>query len=533
MKISLSIKNFFFPLAVIAGILIIGQSFDIHGYLSTGDHGRDLYAFERTLHGEIAYQDYWWVYGPLMPFYYALFIKSYGINILSVLLGKAILKFSAGLFLFLAVSRIAHPATALLGTIWFYLFSQDFFFTYNHIGGILAANIIAAMLLAYVRNQRLDYLWAAAATSFILCFIKVNFGFAGFIATAAAAFIVDKAYNTPPSPAKPAFYRTVLIYMPVVAITAYGFLFRGMPLYEIRQCMPYLNADQPYNTLPWIALSNAWGLFVQKLFTSRLDFFFAAIIITSCIRIAYLAAHKRLANAEDKRHILALAILGLYFLLNFHEYLKSGVWYRGLWAQPIEFMFFFTTISLAIRQNSRTLRAIAWIMIALLAYSGWRAQSSVMANIHTPAQYMTDNKVKVYVNNSSSWIQTVESTATFLNANLKPGEQFFTLPYDALYYYLTGRKSPTQLLIFFEHINIPPEQEKNIIADLESKRVNWVVASSRMNARERGLGILGITYCPLIGKYLQDNFTRVAQFGDWQHEPGWGWNHGTLILKRK
>ncbi|MBF0330404.1 MAG: hypothetical protein HQL17_00585 [Candidatus Omnitrophica bacterium] len=533
MKISLSVKNIFLPLAIIAGLIIIAQSFDIQGYLSTGDHGRDLYAFERTLHGDMAYQDYWWVYGPLMPFYYAIFMKCYGVNVLSVLLGKAIIKFCAGLFIFVAVGTIAHPAAALLGAVWFYLFSQDFFFTYNHIGGILCVNAIAAMLLFYVREQRLGYLWTAVGAAFILSMIKINFGVAGLIAIAATAFITDRSSHTPGLPSRSTLYRAVLLYIPVVIAAAYLFFLRGLPLYELRQCMPYANADQPYNTLPWIALASYWTLFVQKLFTSRLDFFFGAIVITSIIRIAYLAFHKRLTTKEDKQHLIALAVMGIYFVLNFHEYLKSGVWYRSLWAQPIEFIFFFTAISLAIRQNSRTLRVIVWGLIALLIYSGWRAQSAVIAQIHASGQYMTDDKVKAYVNNNTSWINTVETTTAFLKENLKPDEQFFALPYDAIYYYLTGRKSPTQLLIFFEHINIPPEQERAIIADLETKKINWVVASSRMNAREAGLGRLGITYCPLIGKYLQDNFSIVTQIGDWKNEPGWGWNHGTMILKRK
>jgi hypothetical protein len=69
---------------------------------------------------------------------------------------------------------------------------------------------------------------------------------------------------------------------------------------------------------------------------------------------------------------------------------------------------------------------------------------------------------------------------------------------------------------------------------LEKNHVNYVLLSSRAYARkELGLGFLGTTYCPLIGKYIQDNFIPIAQFGDWKDEPGWAWNHGTLILKRK
>lgn len=136
--------------------------------------------------------------------------------------------------------------------------------------------------------------------------------------------------------------------------------------------------------------------------------------------------------------------------------------------------------------------------------------------------------------NSPSWITTVEQTTKFLNKTLKPNELFFALPYDCLYYYLTDKKTPTRQLIFFEHIKIPRAQEESVIAQLEKNHVNYVLLSSRAFARqEPGLGFLGTSYCPLIGKYIQDNFVPLTRFGDWSNEPGWAWNHGTFILKRK
>ena len=42
-------------------------------------------------HGKLPYKDFWWVYGPLMPYYYGLFYKIFGMHITSVLLGRAVL----------------------------------------------------------------------------------------------------------------------------------------------------------------------------------------------------------------------------------------------------------------------------------------------------------------------------------------------------------------------------------------------------------------------------------------------------------
>lgn len=533
MKKYYTIELLSFVPTIAAGVFLLFSAVDIQGMLLTGDHGRDLYAFERTLGGDMPYKDYWWVYGPLMPFYYALFMKLFGINILSVLIGKACLKFAAGLFIYIAIRRIANPVAAMCGAIWFYLFSQEFFFTYNHMGGILAITMTAAALMSYIKTRQSSYLWAAAFISFILCFIKLNFGLAGLLICAICSFVTDRLYNVKTSSAKKSFYLVSLVILPIITAIVYMYLLKGLPVYEIRQCLPYSNSDQPYNIMPSTAMALLWNMVIQNILSNGINLIFACMVIITFVRIIYLALTKKISMKEDLRYFAALLVLGIYFILNLHEFLKSGVDYRSLWSQPIGFIFIFISISLAIRQSGRAWRSIVWFCIAVLAFIGWLSHENFTKQVHRPDQYLADDKAQVFVINKPDWINTVEETTAFLRKNLKPEEQFLALPYDAIYYYLTGRKSPTQLLIFFEHINIPVEQENRTIQDLEKASVNWIVISSRMKAREPGLGTLGATYCPVIGQYIKDNFELVARFGDWQHEPGWGWNHGTAVFKRK
>ena len=157
----------------------------------------------------------------------------------------------------------------------------------------------------------------------------------------------------------------------------------------------------------------------------------------------------------------------------------------------------------------------------------------MMKALKVPINYMPVERTKVFTINPPQWKYTVFQTTEFLKSNLKEDETFFALPYDTLYHYLTDKKSPTRQLIFFEHINIPTKQEEKIIKELEEKNVNWVVLSSRMSLDKKGMGIFGKTYCPILHKYINDNFLEVVRYGDWVNEPGWAWNHGTMILKRK
>ena len=121
-------------LTIAAGIVLLWPGLNFQDWLSTGDHGRDLDAAEQALRGKIVYQDYWWVYGPVMPYYYAIFYKIFGIKIQSILIGKFVIKMTAGLLCYGAVATLFRPITAMMAALWFWTFQQDFFFTFSHIG---------------------------------------------------------------------------------------------------------------------------------------------------------------------------------------------------------------------------------------------------------------------------------------------------------------------------------------------------------------------------------------------------------------
>ena len=94
----------FLLFTIIAGILILWPLLNFQNYISTGDHGRDLYCFQQTMEGALPYKDYSWLYGPLMPYYYSIFFHLGGISIQSVLLGQFLLIILTGIFIFLACS---------------------------------------------------------------------------------------------------------------------------------------------------------------------------------------------------------------------------------------------------------------------------------------------------------------------------------------------------------------------------------------------------------------------------------------------
>jgi hypothetical protein len=525
-------NSLFLILTVLVGIFILFPYLDFQLAIAQGDHGRDLYAFEQTLHGAKAYQDYWWVYGPLMPYYYSAFFKWLGINIPSVLIGKMLLQLLAGIFLFQAMSVFVAPWWAVTATIWFWVFQPDFFHTYNHIGGITTLLAITYCQFLYIRDRHIRYQYIALIPILLLAFIKVNFAVFALFAFLISSFITDLLYRTPLNSPKKYFYFLSLIVLPLVTSLVYFLCLKGLPVYVIRQCIIYLKEDHPHNMSLFNALSLYLNATKNNITVSWPNGIFAVIIILSGAHIVYLILKKKWEKAERRQFLIVFFSLGLYLILMMHEFLASGVFYCTFWADPFKFMLMFLVLAYALKSLSRSVQALLLGTVILLLALRVAGDLQFIAHVRIKSQYLNHPRGKIFVFNHPLWIRTVLDTTQYLSEHLKTDEMFLALPYDPIYYYLLGRKSPTQLLIYFEHINIPVKQEELVIRDLEINKVNYVVLSSRMNSGERGLGHMGETYCPVLWKYIDEHFKEVAAFGNWQNPPAWTWPHGTKIYQR-
>ena len=522
---------FFFVLTVLAGIWILLPFIDFQPYLSQGDHGRDLYAFEQTLHGARPYRDYWWVYGPVMPIYYSWFFLWLGKSIPGILTGKMFLDLVSGIFVYLSLGCFFSPFSAFTAAVWFWVFNADFFFTYNHAGGITMLLAAAYCLLSYLKNSRIRSLSGGLFCLFILSLIKVNIGIANLFVFMASFHLIDLIYKNPYTAKKRCIdFLSVLLVLCVIVI--YRVLLNGLAVYEIRQCLPYLGGDQPYEVPIFEAAKILGNSIWRNMLSNRSDGIFAVIVILSVIStIVVVIRHWKEKKLRDQR-LLMIFILGFFLLVNLHEFLMSGVFYRSFWAKPFSIMLIFTLIAIAVSKFPGIIQNLLYTGILWIAFQQGTTQIHLINQFKTADHYLAHPKAKIFVGNTPQWITTVNQTTNYLSTQLKPDETFFALPYDCIYYYLTGKKSPTRQLIFFDHIKIPPEQERKIIRELEARSVRYVVLSSRFASPEQGLGVFGQTYCPILGKYLADNFQVAATFGDWQNIPGWAWNHGTKILKR-
>ncbi len=526
-------KIIFFLLTIITGILILSPSYNFQPLLAQGDHGRDLYCFKVAWDGQLPFKDYWWVYGPLMPYYYGIIFKILGIKIQSILIGKIILMVLSGVFIYLALSLFIPYYVAIMAAIWFWVFNDDFFYTYNHVGGITFLMALIYCLFRYIRQPKVDYLYWGLVNILILSLIKINIGLSALGSFVIFLSIMNILSQVPLTGSMKRIFFLSFVGLPLIMGFIYWALLHPLPLYAIRQCLPYLDVDHPYNT----PVLKTTFLFLKSIFQNMIsnwpNSIFGFIIIVSSVKTITLIFSKSTDKQLRNNIFFAVLLLVIFYLAAFHEFAKSGVVYRTYWPRPFSILLIFLVIAIGTQKLSRWIRGLLYVAILCLAGLNFYGQYQIISHTKTAEHYLSLERGKVFLGNNPEWIDTVQNASNYLMTHLKKEETFFALPYDPLYYYLTDKKSPTRQSIFFEHINIPPEQEEKIISELENKNVNYVLLSSRAYSTNRGLGFLGRTYCPILGKYIYDHFEPIATFGDWQNPPGWAWNHGVKILKRK
>jgi len=516
---------------LVTGLLILLPFLEVQPVLLQGDHGRDLYVFGEILKGAKPYQDFWWVYGPLMPSYYSLFFKMFGIQIKSILFGQMLLNLGSGILIFLLLRLFISPLMSSFAAMWFWVFNEGFHVTYNHAGGIFMSLAVVYILFLYLKNQHPRNLYLALLMIFILSMIKVNFGLAALFSFLISTLYIDIVYKIPFSKLKFYFYVLAIGVLPFIIFLIYSSYVEGLPFYAIRQCFPYFVVDHPNQA----AISNVlieWGRSIFKNFTSSPPNLIFGLIIQLSI-LQSLFQFLRSSDTKTKKQIfLMVSIIVLFYITYLHEFLVSGVTYRTFWARPFSILLIFIFLSLAIKNYSRLTQNLILAMLLVLATTNFMPQFQSIKLMKIPRQHLWLQKADIYTANPPSWINTVTKTTQYLENYLKKDETFFALPYLPLYYYLTDRTNPTRLSIFFEHINITTEQEVKIIQDLTKNKVDYIVVSNRIKSAPTAKDVLNLSHYPILNRYLNDQFEVVKTIGDWNKNAGFIRNHATKILKK-
>ncbi|MEE2665176.1 MAG: glycosyltransferase family 39 protein [Myxococcota bacterium] len=536
----------FLLLSILGGIVIALPMRDLHPLLATGDSGRDLYGYWLTQRGGIPYRDYYWNFGPLMPYYFALFLELFGGGIKSVLIGATVLRLASGICIYLILRRLTSPVLAFLGALWFWTSSPEFYYTWNHAGAVLANLLACYLVIAHL--QRPDRRWVLYLfpVVFAAILVKANAGAATLAACLVSLAIIDRSRGVSLYPPNPR-YLLLATAAPAAALLVYVSLVFGLPRDYLLQCFPFSPGYDPPASGNLIDTVQRTFDYLSSRFTDPRAFMpgastlltpgpnrtFGAILAGSLLLLAVSFIRQSKAGEARRNRVLVLSLLLVFSSFSLHEFFLSGVLHRLSWGTPLLIVLAFYLIHLALHPLPIAVKATVWLAlfaaIAVDTAGVYRFASQLKAR---PDQHLSLPAADLFVSNRTSWVKTVEQVTRHLEAELAPDETFFALPYDPLYYFLTERAAPAREYIFFDFLNISERQERDIIARLEERGVDTILVSNREKSDEPGLGDFGQSYGVILHEYLKRHFREVAEFGRWSAPPGWAWNHAVRIYRR-
>ncbi len=520
----------YLPALILLGLLVLAPFHDFHPPLASGDNGRDLYAFAQTRTGALPYRDYSWVYGPLMPYYYALFLQVLGVSIKSVLIGHLLLRMAAGVFLALILKQAGLSRWGWGAALWFWAFNPRFSYTYSHAGGVACILGLIYVCFLYLNEPKRFHIITGLLLSFFLGLIKLNIGLAGLAAFSGCVVLIDRFVHKTNIRAKCLLIRAGLITAGTALV--YTGLLSPLPAYAVRQCLPYLAPDRASH----VALPAALFLLVRHYLTPLSkpgpNLIFALIILTAWVRLTQRLFNPVPDDRRGRKRLFYLAVVLIFWAVYLHEFFISAVPYRLFWVTPLQILLIFLVLGLGFETLSskvQTLLRTGLLTIVLVAHL---SLYYYIRPFKTSGQYLASPRGRVYVANSAEWVATVHETVRFLNTQLAATETFLALPYDPLYYFLSEKTAPVRQLFFHAYIDMPSLQEKKIISEIEKKNVRYILISNRAHAAIPELGIFGKTYAPLLFQYIQSHFELIQTFGEWKI-PGRAFkDHAVRIYKR-
>lgn len=524
---------FWFMALVFLDALFLGATLNVQPILSPGDMGRDLYAFQQAFEGHRPCRDYWWQYGPLMPFYYAFWFAVSGVSILSVRMGLAIILLLCSLITYRSLRLFVSPSIAFLLALPY--LGLDITHTFNHVGAFPFLVLVIFSLGQFFLTRRILWCYLAAPALLAIALVKISSGLASFAAFT-VIFCMDcfsiwigGEYAALRSRLRHLFFIVLIFGAAVAGI--YGLMYRGLSCGQVDQCLT-LTVGQRFRHLgdvtPWTALKHLIQWFLiwdQARFLSLMAFFMLTILGLFGLR------RQKILAGERWLYFRVLGAALLMGLANAADYFVDGKIQRfDFWLFPM-LLFLLGLLTewagflFAPRMRS-FLGALAFLCLLWIPFRN----AAQAVGLRTAERYLDIPHGRVYLGGSLSDIETIKSTSRFIMEKTRKDDVILAMPYDPLYCFLSGRRHAVRELMFMQHMEGSAEEEAEIIREIEAKRPPLFLLSNRYRSQELGMGYFGETHYRKLAKYLFEHYREVQSFGPWDGEPAG--LHAVKIFKR-
>ena len=313
-------------MTLITGIYILYPFHDFQYYISTGDHGRELYSYKKALDGALPYQDYSWLYGPFLLYYYALCYKIFGLSVQSVLLGQNLLILGVGLFIYLTGSLFMTPALSFACALWYWTYrGTEFFYSYHNIGGVLVTLITLFFTLRYLKTARSNNIYCGFLSVTVLLLIRLNMGLAILVAYAVSLILIDFVQKDSRRKKKMIVYALLSLAALILTSGVYWALIQPLPKYAVDQTFPYTHAQLAAVKKGGMeTLATFYYSILDRIPAPLFRIIFVAGITLSLLQCFILSVRKQISMSQKNQLALILSTLFIFFIFSLHEFIGSG-----------------------------------------------------------------------------------------------------------------------------------------------------------------------------------------------------------------
>jgi len=511
-------------------MIILYPHLNYQPYLAQGDHGRDLYSYKLTYEGGVPYRDYFSQNGPLMPYFYSLFYRLFDVSISSTLLGYYFCVLLAGVLIYLICSLYLDPVISLCASLWYWAFrGAEFFYTYNHIGGVVMMLTAVYCLVRFIRDSNDKFIYWGLAAITLLFLTRATIALSTL--TAFSLILIIRLISAADGQSKSRMVKFILC--AAVSLTfvfsVYWLLTHDLPRYVGGRDIAYWKFLR-FDKIPR-ALSALSHITYVYFYSTVINALFTLLGMGALGFIFYKYTSK--SGAKRYRSEL-LAVMGLLFILsvfNLGELLVTGIWFYALWNVSLITVLAHFVFNIGYGHLARPLRTLLVCILLLTPVMAIIKTTGFLISVKRPANEFWVGKNRIYMHPSQrEHMVTMTRAAIYLHIHLEKDEKFLAIPYDPVYYYLSNRHSATRQLIIF---NIDEYRERDLIEDIRENRVKHILVSNRAyRPLDKKFGVMGKDYGAQLQRYIDDQFEPAATFGRWDSEAGWTANHAVKIYRK-
>ena len=546
----------------------------------TIDSGHEMYIPALLAEGKMLYRDVWFNFGPLAPYFNSYLFRLFGIHLNVLYWAGSLAALSAAVFLFITGMQLSvwpigwtAGAVVLLEGFQPSLFCFPLPYSFSAAYGCVMACLSLYLFIKAITTSGWVWMFAAGCAAATALLLKHEFGAACYLTLGMLIAIRGSQERS----AK-AILRDIAAILPGIAVCGITILWmvsiRGVEFMTQENIDDWPTSFFMRNYAPRILRQNGFSLTPASLADALIRSLFPAtflltlycifkwkrkdlrsiamrgILLASlglCYEFMGLNPQTSLASVvfprdmvlyvliaaawswwifwrrkhSEPRDLIVPLILTFSGLQAFRITLRMlpsdyPIYYNG----PVVLCFLLLVLAL-IRHNVRR-TAIVWkvqaaFCLAVLVSVGWFTyQTRSIAKSYVP---LTTSRGTILV--LPHLKESYERTMAFMKEKAALGESVLSVPEDTSLYFLSETYCPTRVYMFLPGIMAPGKMTAELIQEIESKNVRYVLWSNRL-FWEYGAPIFGRDFDQEIGTYLRSHYHLTGQlsrntgsFADW------------------